>query len=171
VYETLVVHGLLQTEDYARALIRAALPTLDRDAVERKISVRMNRQELLTRKQPLRVWAILDESLIHRRIGGTQVLRGQLDRLLQTADEPAVTLQVLPFAAGANPGMMGSFTAIRFPLEEDPGVVYVEGVTGDIFVEGDDVRRYSLLFEHLQATALSPNQSYDLIERAAAQLA
>jgi transcriptional regulator with XRE-family HTH domain len=171
VYETLVVHGLLQTEEYARATIRAALPSLGHDAVERKVSIRIARQELLSRPDPLRVWAILDESLLLRRIGGVPVLRGQLNRLLQAMDQPNITVQVLPFVAGANPGMLGSFTTIRFPVEDDPDVVYVEGVTGDIFAEGEDVRWYNLLFEHLQATALSPARSYELIERAVRELA
>jgi transcriptional regulator with XRE-family HTH domain len=170
VYETLVVHGLLQTEEYARAAIQAALPSLGRDAVESKVNVRIARQELLVRPDPLRVWAILDESLLLRRIGGVPVLRGQLGRLLQTMDQPNITVQVLPFVAGANPGMLGSFTTIRFPIPDDPDVVYVEGVTGDIFAEGEDVRWYSLLFEHLQATALSPARSYELIERAVREL-
>jgi transcriptional regulator with XRE-family HTH domain len=171
VYETLVVHGLLQTEEYARATIQAALPSLGPAAVERKVSIRMARQELLRRQDPLRVWAIFDESLLRRRIGGVPVLRGQLIRLLETADDPNVTAQVLPFTAGTNPGMLGSFTVIKFPLPDDLDVVYVEGVTGDIFAEGEDVRWYNLLFEHLQATALSPAHSYELIERAVQVLA
>jgi len=133
VYETLTVHGLLQTEDYARALFRAALPSIGGDAVERRVKVRMARQELLVnrppavlrevsprtadrqpvqRLRPLDLWAIFDESVLHREIGGGDVLRGQLKRLLQAAELPNVTVQILPFSAGAHPGMVGSFTVI-----------------------------------------------------------
>lgn len=170
VYDTLVVHGLLQTEEYARATIAAALPTVRPEAVEKKVKVRMARQAVFDRPDPLRVWAILDESVLHRRIGGEEVLRGQLVRLREACHWPNVTIQVVPFTAGANPGMLGSFTVIKFPVPEDPDVVYVEGVTGDIFAEGEDARRYSVLFEHLQATALSPARSADRIDQAVRDL-
>jgi transcriptional regulator with XRE-family HTH domain len=174
VYETLTVHGLLQTEDYCRALFAAALPSIGGDAVERRVKVRMARQELLTRTGPggpLELWAIFDESVLHRSIGGNVVLRGQLKRLLQATELPNVTIQVLPFAAGAHPGMLGSFTVIKFPVEDDPDVVYVEGVTGDIFAESEDARWYNVVFEHLLANALSPSDSHERINRAIEELA
>jgi transcriptional regulator with XRE-family HTH domain len=174
VYETLMVHGLLQTEDYCRALFAAALPSIGGDAVERRVKVRMARQELLTRTRPggpLELWAIFDESVLHRSIGGNVVLRGQLKRLLQATELPNVTIQVLPFAAGAHPGMLGSFTVIKFPVEDDPDVVYVEGVTGDIFAESEDARWYNVVFEHLLANALSPSDSHERISRGIEELA
>jgi transcriptional regulator with XRE-family HTH domain len=179
VYETLTVHGLLQTEDYARALFRAALPSLDGDAMERRLKVRLARQESLfdsrpetsARPRPLELWAIFDESVLHRRIGGGDVLRGQLKRLHQATELPNVTVQILPFSAGAHPGMVGSFTVIKFPAPDDPDVVYVEGVTGDIFAESEDARWYNVVFDHLLANALSPSESRGRIERAVEELA
>jgi transcriptional regulator with XRE-family HTH domain len=185
VYETLTVHGLLQTEDYARALFHAALPTLDRDAMERRIKVRLARQESLIgtgngdtsgaagtsgRFRPLELWAIFDESVLHRRIGGGDVLRGQLRYLREATELPNVTVQILPFSAGAHPGMVGSFTVIKFPVEDDTDVVYVEGVTSDIFVESEDARWYNVVFDHLLANALSPSDSRTRIERAIEEL-
>jgi transcriptional regulator with XRE-family HTH domain len=184
VYETLTVHGLLQTEDYARALFHAALPNLDRDAMERRIKVRLARQESLLRVgpdkpaeagtsrrvRPLELWAIFDESVLHRRIGGGEVLRGQLTYLREATELPNVTVQVLPFSAGAHPGMVGSFTVIKFPVEDDTDVVYVEGVTSDIFVESEDARWYNVVFDHLLANALSPSDSRARIERAIEEL-
>jgi transcriptional regulator with XRE-family HTH domain len=185
VYETLTVHGLLQTEDYARALFHAALPTLDRDAMERRIKVRLARQESLTgsgtagrsgvagtsgRSHPLELWAIFDESVLHRRIGGGDVLKGQLRYLREATELPNVTIQILPFSAGAHPAMVGSFTVIKFPVEDDTDVVYVEGVTSDIFVESEDARWYNVAFDHLLANALSPSDSRTRIERAIEEL-
>jgi hypothetical protein len=190
-YEPEFVPGLLQTEDYARALFRAALPSIGGDAVERRVKVRMARQELLVnrppavlregsprtadrkpvqRPRPLDLWAIFDESVLHREIGGGDVLHGQLKRLLQAAELPNVTVQILPFSAGAHPGMVGSFTVIKFPADDDPDVVYVEGVTGDIFAESEDARWYNVVFDHLLANALSPSESLDRVARAVEEL-
>lgn len=170
VYETLTVHGLLQTEEYARALFTAALPHLPGDAIERRLAVRLARQQLLAKDDALNVWAIFDESVLYRSIGGRAVLRGQLTHLLEASQMPGVTVQVLPFAAGAHPGMVGSFTIITFPDEDDPDVVYVEGVTGDIFAESEDARWYNLVFQHLLANALSPAATRRRIARAIEEL-
>ncbi|GIH18371.1 helix-turn-helix domain-containing protein [Rugosimonospora africana] len=178
VYETLTVHGLLQTEEYARALFRAGLPVLDTEAVDRRVKVRLARQNALLAPapesgepgRPLALWAIFDESVLHRRIGGEDVLRGQLAYLLQATELPNVTVQILPFTAGAHPGMVGSFTVIKFPADGDPDVVYVEGVTGDIFAESEDARWYNVVFEHLLANALSPSSSRERIARAIDEL-
>jgi transcriptional regulator with XRE-family HTH domain len=171
VYETLVVHGLLQTEDYARAIFGAALPPNSGDTIERKIRVRMARQELLTRSKPLKLWAILDESVLLRRIGGPDILREQLKRLIDASHMPNVTIQVVSFDAGPHPGMIGSFTLVRFPSPDDPDLVYIEGVTSDIFGESEDVLSYTEIFDHLRANALSPIASRQRIERAWEELA
>ncbi|GAA5191612.1 helix-turn-helix transcriptional regulator [Rugosimonospora acidiphila] len=179
VYETLTVHGLLQTEQYARALFRAALPKLDAEAVDRRVSVRLARQRSLLTPDPgaaapaagpLELWAIFDESVLHRHIGGQDVLRGQLEHLYGVSELPNVTVQILPFTAGAHPGMLGSFTVIKFAAESDPDVVYVEGITGDIFAESEDARWYNVVFEHLLANALSPPASRERIARAIKEL-
>jgi transcriptional regulator with XRE-family HTH domain len=159
VYETQIVHGLLQTEEYARALFGAAMPPNTGDTIERKVKVRMERQGLLRSQRPMKLWAILDESVLHRRLGGPDVHRGQLKRLLEASDMPNVTIQVVPFDAGPHPGMIGSFTVVRFPSPDDPDIVYIEGVTGDIFAESEDVLLYQEVFDHLRAAALSPKDS------------
>jgi transcriptional regulator with XRE-family HTH domain len=160
IYETVVINGLLQTEQYARALFGATMnPPNTEDMIERKVKVRMARQELLTRARPLKVWAILDESVLHRRIGGDATHRAQLKHLYEMSLLPNVTIQIVPFDAMANPGMIGSFTIVRFPSADDPDIVYIEGVTGDIFAESEDALSYHEVFDHLRAAALSPTDS------------
>jgi len=170
-YETLVVPGLLQTEEYARSVFGSSMrPNNSGDSVERKVAVRMARQELLTGENPRKVWAILDESVIRRQIGGPVVLRGQLKRLNEAALSPHVTIQVVPFNAGPIPGMIGSFSVVRFPSPRDPDIVYIEGATGDIFAEAEDAVWYDEVFDHLRAAALSPFESRSMIERISDEL-
>jgi transcriptional regulator with XRE-family HTH domain len=171
VYEAQVVHGLLQTEEYARSIFDAGMPRNAEDAIERKLKVRMARQDLLTRPTPLKLWAIFDESVLRRGIGGPVVLRSQLERLLEVSVLPNVTIQIVSFDAGAHPGMIGSFTLVRFPISDDPDIVYIEGVTGDIFAEAEDALSYQEVFDHLRAAALSPTASRQKIEAVWAGLA
>jgi transcriptional regulator with XRE-family HTH domain len=166
-YEALVVPGLLQTEEYARALFAATVPPDSGAALERKVKVRLARQELLTSATPLRLSVVLDESVLLRRIGGTSVMRGQLKRLLHAGEMPNVTIQVVPLASGVNPGMVSAFCLVKFPIEADPDTVYVEAATGDMFAEGDDAEWYRSVFEHLSAVALGPDQSRDKIQEVA----
>lgn len=171
VYETLVVAGLLQTEDYARAIFEAAIPPNTADTIERKVKVRMARQERLNGRGPTLLWAILDESILHRQIGGVEVLREQLKHLVDASYLPNVTIQVVPFDAGHHPGMIGSFTVVRFPSPDDPDIVYIEGGTGDIFAESEDAHWYNHIFDHLRADALSPAASRTKIEKVLGALA
>jgi transcriptional regulator with XRE-family HTH domain len=163
-YESLFVPGLLQTEAYARAVINGGMPTLGRDQVEHRVNVRMQRQDVLTRDLPLHLWAICDEAALHRVVGGAQVMREQLLRLAEVAELPHVMLQLIPFDAGAHPGMPGSFHVMDFA--DDPNVVYIDSMAGDLFLEEEpEIRRYTVLFEHLRAVALSPAASLELIAR------
>jgi transcriptional regulator with XRE-family HTH domain len=165
IFETVVINGLMQTEEYARATFEAARPPNTGDMVERKVKVRMARQQLLYRPTPLKAWAIFDESVLHRTFGGRHVHTAQLKHLEELSRLPNVTLQVLPFDAGANPGMIGSFTVVRFRSADDPDIVYIEGLTGDIFAEAEDSMLYHEVFDHLRATALSPTESRQLLLR------
>jgi hypothetical protein len=165
-YEAICVPGLLQTEDYARALFMAGIPVLSRDVIERRLEVRMERQRLLTGSNPLRVCAILDESLLLRQIGGPDVMCGQLKHLAELSRIPNITIQIEPYSAGTHPGMVGSFTVVRFPLPEDPDIVYVESIAGDIFGDSEDALWYRDIFDHLRANALSPAESRQRIEQA-----
>lgn len=163
-YESLLLPGLLQTEDYARAVVRGGLPEASHDEVERLVEARMARQAVLTRDNPVKLWAIVDEAALRRRVGGPAVMNAQLHRLIQTAEVPAVTLQVIAFDAGAHPGMPGSFAIIKFPGDEDPDVVYIDSMAGDLFLETEpEIQRFTLAFEHLRAVALSPADSQALI--------
>jgi transcriptional regulator with XRE-family HTH domain len=163
-YESLFVPGLLQTEDYARAVIRGGFPSASRDEVERRVKVRMERQDILHGDSPLELWGIVDEAALRRRVGGQDVMRGQLRYLLEAAELPQVTLQVIPFRVGAHAGMPGSFVLMQFTEATISDVVYVDSMAGELFLEEEsDVRRYRLVFEHLRAVAESPDASRSLI--------
>lgn len=158
------VHGLLQTEEYARAMLRGAHLS-DSDGVERLVALRMRRQDMLTKPTPIELWAVIDEAALHRRMGGADVMRGQLRHLVEMAELPNVTLQVLPFAKGAHAGVIGAFTLIEFPDQTDNDVVYVDSPAGNIYLEKDkDLRRYTLVFDHLRAAALPPDESIPFID-------
>ncbi|BCB85888.1 hypothetical protein Psuf_032010 [Phytohabitans suffuscus] len=120
-YEQQVMPGLLQTEEYAKAMIRAARPDITTDEVERRVRVRLNRQSLLTQDDPIDLWVVLDEAVLSRPIGGDAVMCAQLERLIEAAELPNVTLQVLPFEVGAHAGMDGTFTILTFSEPSDPG--------------------------------------------------
>ncbi len=163
-YEATVVNGLLQTEDYARALFAgAALPPSTAEVVDRKVEVRMARQELLTQPDPPTLRAILDESVLLRPIGGAEVHLRQLKHLIELSELPNITIQVVPFEVGPHPGLVGSFTVMTFPSADDPDVAYIEAASGDMLVESEDVRAYHDVFDHLRAIALSPADTRDKI--------
>jgi transcriptional regulator with XRE-family HTH domain len=163
-YESLFIPGLLQTEDYARAVIRGALPQATEEQVESRVTARMERQALLTRDNPLQLWAIMDEAAARRIVGGPAVMREQLARVRDTAALPNVTVQVIPYDAGAHPGMPGSFIVLEFPDPADQSLVYIDSMAGDLFLEDDmEIRRYILMFEHLRAAALRPDESVTLL--------
>ncbi|WP_204286329.1 helix-turn-helix domain-containing protein [Microbispora amethystogenes] len=169
-YDGMIVHGLLQTDEYAREIIRAALMGMSSPAeVERRMEVRITRQRLLLRDEsPLRFWTVVDEAALTRRVGSEAIMREQYERLLEFADRDNVTIQVLPFAKGAHPATAGTFALLEFRETHDPNVVYVEGTTSNLYVESDaEIYRYSLAFDHLRAMALDPDESRRLIARLA----
>jgi transcriptional regulator with XRE-family HTH domain len=166
VYETLVVHGLLQTEEYARAMFAATIPPNREDMIERKVRIRLARQGLLDGPRPLQLRAVFGEGVLMRQIGGPVVLRDQLKRLAEASRRPNITLQVIPFTRGVHPGMIGSFTVVRFPSADDPDIVYIEGMTGDVFAESEDAHSYNEVFDHLSSAALSPAESQVKIDQA-----
>ncbi len=170
-YQTHLVPGLLQTEEYARALIRASRPGETPESVDRRIALRTRRQAMLHDDDGLELWAVLDEAVLRRPIGGHAVMRAQLVRLLESGELPRVTIQVLPFARGAHAGVEGSFSIIGFPDPTDLDVVYVDCPAGNIFLEKEkDVRRHTTWFDHLRAAALPPDESADFITAAADDL-
>ena len=169
-YESLFVPGLLQTEAYARAVIAGVLPGISEEEVERRVEARLNRQDSIAKVEPLKLWAIIDEAVLHRMVGGAAVMREQLQHLAKLAKLPHVTLQVLPYDVGAHPGMHGAFAIMDFPDPADPELVYIENMVNALFLEREaDVTSYSGLFEHLRAAAVNPAASVRLIARAAEQ--
>jgi transcriptional regulator with XRE-family HTH domain len=163
-YESLFIPGLLQTEDYTRAVIRGILPHASAAQVDSRVTARMERQALLTADNPPQLWAIMDEAAARRIVGGPAVMREQLARLRDMAALPNVTVQVIPYDAGAHPGMPGSFIVLEFPDPADQSLVYIDSMAGDLFLEDDmEIRRYILMFEHLRAAALRPDESVTLL--------
>jgi hypothetical protein len=167
-YAPVVVPGLLQTERYARDVIRSELLIAPPGAVERRVQVKMTRQRVLTRDDPLQMAVVIDEAAILRTIGGPEVMREQLAHLTAMAARPNVTVQVLPLNAGAHPALNGEFTILTFPDLVAPDVVYLENMTSDLYVEREgDVYRYGLAFDRLRELALTSQKSAELItERA-----
>jgi transcriptional regulator with XRE-family HTH domain len=169
VFEAQLVHGLLQTADYARALLRAGDRKASAEHIDRFTELRMKRQEVLERADdPLELWVILDEAVLRRPVGGRKVMRAQLGRLAEASELPNVTLQVLPFSQGAHPALDGPFGILEFPGGGpglmDPGVVYIESPAGNIYLEKDrQVRLWAEVFDQLRAQALSPDESREFI--------
>jgi transcriptional regulator with XRE-family HTH domain len=169
-YESLFIPGLLQTEDYVRALIHGTLPYAGGEEIENRVSARLARQELLDREDPPRLWAIMDEATVRRQVGAREVMHGQLDRLREAATRPNVMIQVIPFDAGAHPGMHGSFVVLEFSDAADLSIVYTESAAGGLFLEEEvEVRRYILMFEYLRAAALRPEATATLLAAIAAE--
>ena len=132
-YEPHCVPGLLQTEDYARALLRTGFPYASDEELDRRVALRMERQELLRRPDAPRLWVVLEEQVVRRHIGEPGVMRDQLDRLVESATMPNVTVQLIPFASGPHPAMFGPFQLFRFDIPELPDIVYTESLTGAVY--------------------------------------
>jgi len=159
-----VVPGLFQTESYARAIIAATDPAIDLETLDQRIEVRMTRQAVIARERPMEVRAVLDETCIRRLVGGGDVMRRQLARLVELAKRPNVIMQVLPFEVGAHPGtMLGPFAVLGFEHPDDPGVVYVEGNSNPYPDHEGDLERYTMAFDRLRSMALSVSQTNDLL--------
>jgi len=164
IYEVSLIPGLLQTEDYARSVIGAGLVSGKPDDIERNVQLRMARQPALTRDDPPKLWAVLDEAALRRRVGGSGLMRLQLEHLLGMAKLPNVAIQVIPFGGGAHPAMGRPYVVLVFPERVDTDVVYLEDLTRAMYLEDvDEVDRYNMFFNHLRATALSFDESSSLI--------
>ncbi len=168
-FQSTIVPGLIQTPDYARAMHEAGIPKFSPERIDQLIEVRLTRQRLLERDQPLRLDAILDEAVLHRVVGGPAVMRAQLEQLIEVSKRPNVTIQVIPYAAGAHPAMDSTFNILEF-TGGVASVVYVEGLVGWIYVERpQDIDRYQQVFEHLRTVALSPQDSIKRVARIVAE--
>ncbi|MCF4138863.1 helix-turn-helix domain-containing protein [Streptomyces sp. Tue 6430] len=171
VYDPQVVPGLLQTRQYAETLISGALPETAATEVEKRVQVRMRRQERISAEEnPLRLWTVMDEAALRRVVGDKSLMRDQLEHLVEQSRLPHVTVQVIPFEMGAHPGLNGQYAILEFPDAADSSVVYIEGVTSDLYLEKpNDVQKYSVMYEHLRAQALNVDQSRQFIADIAKQ--
>lgn len=169
-YAAELVPGLLQTAGYYQAFLGTAPG--DPRITGKEVEVRAARQERLTSDEdPPEFWAVLNEAVIRRNVGGREAMRAQLGRLAELSGLPNVTIQVLPFSAGVHPAMDGGFSILGFPVASDPAVVYMENQAGSVYLEEPaDVDRFSRMFSHLIAKALSPEDSGRLLRRVAAEI-
>lgn len=164
-FQSSVVHGLLHTADYARAGHEGAMPRLDADQIELQIEAKLTRQRILSKDKPPRLAVVLDEAALHRMVGGRAVMAAQLDRIAELSARPNIAVQVLPYAVGAHPAVESNFTILELP-SPTPGVVYVEGLIGSVYLErAEDLKRYREIFNKLQSVALSPKDTADLIAK------
>lgn len=166
-YEPELIPGLLQTGDYARAVIRAGYPADTMEQIDRRVEIRLERQEVLTRPDPPppKVSIVLNEGVLARRVGSPEVMRGQLEHLIRERDRGNVVIQVLPFSTGEHPAMVGPFTMLTFLDAADPGVVNVENVLGALAMEQpEEIRAYEDVWSALQARAASPDDSRAVIK-------
>ncbi|GDY32820.1 helix-turn-helix domain-containing protein [Gandjariella thermophila] len=170
-FEIDLLPGLLQTEDYARAMYQAARPTVAEEEVERLVRLRMARQERITGENPVRLWAIVDEAATRRVVGHAGLMRLQLEHLVEMGRLPHVTVQVLPFSAGAHPVVGTPFAILGFPEAVDPDVVYMESPTGSLYLEeATEVDWYRLAFDHLKSAALPDHESARFLAQVAKEL-
>lgn len=158
-YEPAYVPGLLQTANYARATLRAGLPHAAPEEIDRLLTLRTERQALVTRENAPLLWVVMDETVMRRPIGGRRVMREQMERLMEATELPNIRLQIMPFAAGPHPAMYGPFHIFRFQLQEIPDIAYAESLVGGVyFDERDDVSTFLEALDRMCAQA-APAQS------------
>jgi transcriptional regulator with XRE-family HTH domain len=165
-YEVQFVPGLLQTADYARAVIVAGQPSASPAEVDRRVGLRLQRQSILYRDKPPRLWVVLDEAALRRPIGGREVMRDQVRHLIEMAALPNVTIQIMPFRFGAHAAEGGPFLLLRFPESDLPDVVYLEQLTSALYLDKrDEVDAYTEVMDRLSVDGMPPDKSVDLLQR------
>jgi hypothetical protein len=164
-YESTIIPGLLQTEAYARQVVQGIMFSADAELIERRVQTRMRRQQVLDGDEPPRLRAVVDESALRRKVGGVEVMVEQLRNLLdRVSTAPTVTLQVIPFSAGAHPGLDSTFVYLHLGSSVSD-VVYVEGLVGSVYLDTPaDLERYRQAFDRLKEVALTPDQSLDKVD-------
>jgi hypothetical protein len=159
-FELQFIHGLFQTEAYARAVTLLGYQAAPAEEIDQRVSLRLKRQDLLTRPDPPQVWSVIDEGALRRPLGGRAVMRAQLNHLIEVAGLPRVTMQAVPFARGGHAAAGGSFTVMRFSEADVPDVVYIEQLTSALYLDGrDDVDHYTEVMNHLSIQALTPAET------------
>ena len=169
-FDAITMPGLLQTEAYARAMFQGSATRYTEEEIDRRVAVRLQRQEMLSGEDQPKLWFVLDEAAIRRQVGGPATLKEQLERIVEVASLPHVDVQVVPFAVGAHPGTPGSFIVLQFADPADPPVVYIETMAGDLYPEDAGIQTAILGFDRLRAIALSPDDSIALISSIAREL-
>ncbi|GAA2705966.1 helix-turn-helix transcriptional regulator [Micromonospora olivasterospora] len=165
-YEVQFVPGLLQTPEYARAVVLLGHARAGTEEIDRRVGLRMRRQELLSRPEPPQLWAVLDEAALRRPIGGPEVMRGQLTALIEATRSPHVRLQIIPFDAGGHAAAGGAFTILRFGDQDLPDIVYIEQLTSALYLDKrDDLDYYAAAMERLCVEAEPPERTPDLLAR------
>ncbi|WP_017622454.1 helix-turn-helix domain-containing protein [Nocardiopsis chromatogenes] len=163
VYEAQFIHGLLQTEEYARAVINGGVGLPDQ-ATEDRVKVRMRRQRRLDEPN-VKLWSILDEAAVRRPVGGPELMRRQMQRLVELCDHPHITLQIVPFSAGVHAAEAGSFSILRYPDFELSDIVYVEHLTGSLCLDKRaEVDAYTMAMEKLSVIACPPNETQEILK-------
>ncbi|MCH0562728.1 MULTISPECIES: helix-turn-helix transcriptional regulator [unclassified Streptomyces] len=165
-YEPHFVPGLLQTEDYARAVLTSgAIGQTSPDDIERHVALRMQRQDLLTRQGAPRLWVVMDETALRRPVGGPQTMRAQVDKLLDGTQLPHVTLQIAEFSAGPHPGTYGPFVLFRFAMPELPDMVYSEYLTGAVYLDArHEVATHLEVLDRMAAQATTAHRTKEILQ-------
>jgi transcriptional regulator with XRE-family HTH domain len=171
-YDAMIVMGILQCGAYAEALFRGHDPGLPEAEIQRQLSLRLRRQDALDREEsPLELVAVIDEAVLHRRIGGARVLGEQLDYLLTAAERPNITIRVLPYSVGVHPALHGPFSMVKFPIDRDPGVVYVEDRIGGRYRDDtEEIDEYAAVVDRLLELALPESESASMIHEVREEL-
>jgi len=163
-YEVQFVPGLLQTKEYARAVVTAGSAGLSADEISQRVDLRLERQRLFDRPDPPVFWAVIDEAALRRPIGGAEVMRAQIEHLIDLMRQPSITIQVMPFSFGGHSAEGGAFTILRFADNELPDIVYVEQLASALYLDKrEDVDRYSEVMERLCAVSTTPDETVELL--------
>jgi hypothetical protein len=163
-YDLQLVPGLLQTREYTRAVVQLGRGTVPTEEVERRITLRLKRQEVLTRPDPVRLWAVVDEAALRRPVGGVNCIIDQLDYLIEMSELPNVTLQVAPFSLGGHSVQAGAFTILRFPEEDLPDKVYIEHLSSALYLDKpEDLDQYTAAMEALCVAAPTPSKTREIL--------
>ncbi|MFF9149837.1 helix-turn-helix domain-containing protein [Streptomyces sp. NPDC014861] len=164
VYEVQFIHGLLQTEEYAHAVVARGMPGASQAEIDRRVALRVERQKVLVSERAPHFHVILDEAALRRPYGDRAVMRGQLKHLIEVSEHPGVTLQVMPFSFGGHAGESGSFTMLSFPESDLSDVVYLEQLTGALYLDKrEEVAQYGAVMEKLAKDSPDPAESRDLL--------
>jgi hypothetical protein len=166
-YEVLFVPGLLQTEDYARAVVQLGKAYLPSEEVDQRVALRVTRQQILTRADPARLWVVIDEAVLHRPVGGKATMREQIQYLMDMAQQPNISLQVMPFSKVGYPGAGGAFSILRFPEGDLPDVVYIEHAASALYLDKlEDLDEYAAIMEALTIAAAPVTATQTLLAEA-----